>query len=394
MGAIIRRTSWSRSRLRSPALPARHPVSAKLTARAADDSRIQGLRRQPTGAQAGQRSFELFPDVTSMTSCRHRRGDGALARPDRSAVNNAGGSTVVPWQVLQSAVEAAKGRRLLFVDTCHSGNAYNQRLGNAAYHANIIAYTASRFDQEALEDAALGHGLFTYAVVEGLEGKGDVGGRRQVSTRELASYLVRRVRQLAKTIKGEQEQDDRRRAGAQYLGPRCAGPRAGAWRSTSRAAMPRTTCWRAGRPHTVRRSASWRSIRASRSRSTSRAAMPRTTCWRAGSATLTTSSHRVALLAVLLQLPLLPEPSAFSPASMPIATSAAIRLYSIAVVPRSSCAKLRTCSDIQDCVPMRMPKSPCPQHCSHFRAGRAAWPSAARPPAALRSRPACWHAPR
>ena len=59
------------------------------------------------------------------------------------------GSTVVPWQVLQSAVEAAKGRRLLFVDTCHSGNAYNQRLGNAAYHANIIAYTAARFDQEA-----------------------------------------------------------------------------------------------------------------------------------------------------------------------------------------------------------------------------------------------------
>ena len=77
------------------------------------------------------------------------------------------------------AVEAAKGRRLLFVDTCHSGNAYNQRLGNAAYHANIIAYTAARFDQEALEDSTLGHGLFTYAVVEGLEGKHGVAGQRQ-----------------------------------------------------------------------------------------------------------------------------------------------------------------------------------------------------------------------
>ena len=47
------------------------------------------------------------------------------------------------------AIEAAKGRRILFIDTCHSGNAYNQRLGNAAYHANIVAYTAARFDQEA-----------------------------------------------------------------------------------------------------------------------------------------------------------------------------------------------------------------------------------------------------
>ncbi|HSR81422.1 MAG TPA: hypothetical protein VLL28_11640 [Hyphomicrobiaceae bacterium] len=83
------------------------------------------------------------------------------------------GSTTVPWQVLQERVEAAKGRRLLFVDTCHSGNAYNQRLGNAAYHANIIVYTSARFDQEVLEDPVLGHGLFTY--VEGLAGKGRVG---------------------------------------------------------------------------------------------------------------------------------------------------------------------------------------------------------------------------
>ena len=115
------------------------------------------------------------------------------------------GSTVVPWQVLQSAVEAAKGRRLLFVDTCHSGNAYNQRLGNAAYHANIIAYTAARFDQEAMEDVKVGHGLFTLAVVEGLEGKADTGANRQISTKELATYVLQRVDELAKSLKGEQE---------------------------------------------------------------------------------------------------------------------------------------------------------------------------------------------
>ena len=115
------------------------------------------------------------------------------------------GSTVVPWQVLQSSIEAAKGRRLLFVDTCHSGNAYNQRLGNAAYHANIIAYAAARFDQEALEDASLGHGLFTYAVVEGLEGNSGNGGDRQISTKALAEYVVQRVGELAKRMNGEQD---------------------------------------------------------------------------------------------------------------------------------------------------------------------------------------------
>jgi len=115
------------------------------------------------------------------------------------------GSTVVQWQVLQAAIEGTKGRRVLFIDTCHAGNAYNQRLGNAAYHANIIAYTAARFDQEAIEDPKLGHGLFTYAVVEGLDGKGGLDAKRQVSTKELAAYVVKRVEELAKSLKGEQE---------------------------------------------------------------------------------------------------------------------------------------------------------------------------------------------
>ena len=114
-------------------------------------------------------------------------------------------STVVSWQILQEAVETAKGRRILLIDTCHSGNAYNQRIGNAAYHANIIAYTAARFDQTALEDAKLGHGLFTYAVVEGLGGKGELGAKQQISTKDLADYVVKRVEQLAKALKGEQE---------------------------------------------------------------------------------------------------------------------------------------------------------------------------------------------
>jgi WD40 repeat protein len=111
--------------------------------------------------------------------------------------------TVVPWQFLQEAVESAKGRRILFLDTCHSGNAYNEKVGNAAYHANIITYASARFDQEALEDADLGHGLFTYAIVEGLSGKSRA--RREISTRELADYVAERVGELAKAMSGEQK---------------------------------------------------------------------------------------------------------------------------------------------------------------------------------------------
>jgi WD40 repeat protein len=113
-------------------------------------------------------------------------------------------TTVVSWQVLQEAIERAKGRRIMLMDTCHSGNAYNRRLDNTAYHANIIAYTSADFDQEAMEDPSLGHGLFTYAVVEGLEGKGSLAGKREISTKELAEYVVKRVSELAKKLQGNQ----------------------------------------------------------------------------------------------------------------------------------------------------------------------------------------------
>ena len=54
-------------------------------------------------------------------------------------------------------------------------------------------------------DVKLGHGLFTLAVVEGLQGKADTGAKRQISTKELANYVLKRVDELAKSLKGEQE---------------------------------------------------------------------------------------------------------------------------------------------------------------------------------------------
>jgi uncharacterized caspase-like protein len=61
---------------------------------------------------------------------------------------------------------------------------------------------ATRFDQTAREDDALGHSLFTFAVVEGLEGKGAIAAHRQISTKELADYVIKRVEEL-----GEMRED-------------------------------------------------------------------------------------------------------------------------------------------------------------------------------------------
>jgi uncharacterized caspase-like protein len=68
--------------------------------------------------------------------------------------------------------------------------------------ANTASLAPARFDQTSREDDTLGDGLFTYAVVEGLEGKGGIAARRQISTKELGDYVIKRVEELAK---GRQE---------------------------------------------------------------------------------------------------------------------------------------------------------------------------------------------
>ncbi len=113
-------------------------------------------------------------------------------------------STVVPWVIFQERIEAANGRRILFLDTCHSGNSYNQRLSNDSYAANIIVYSAARWDQDALEDYSLGHGLFTYAVVQGINGAAK-NPNGEVKTESLRDFLRSRVQEMAKKLKGNQE---------------------------------------------------------------------------------------------------------------------------------------------------------------------------------------------
>ena len=154
-----------------------------------------------------QRTLETDTIVVSIAGHGHNEGANyrflaTNAAWDQGVLRS---STVVSWHALQEAIESAKGRRFLFVDTCHSENSYNARLGNAAYHANIIAYAASTFDQEALEDPALGHGLFTYAVVEGLEGKAALRTKGQISSKDLADYVSKRVDELARVMNARQE---------------------------------------------------------------------------------------------------------------------------------------------------------------------------------------------
>ena len=111
-------------------------------------------------------------------------------------------STVVKWSVLQQALQDAQGIRIMFVDTCHSRGAYNPRLIKDAADANIVVFSATDSATEAQEDANLGHGIFTYALAEGLNGKADFTKKGAISIGALYAFVSDEVKDLSK---GEQE---------------------------------------------------------------------------------------------------------------------------------------------------------------------------------------------
>ena len=111
--------------------------------------------------------------------------------------------------------ESAKGARFMFLDTCHSGNAYNPRALNESVNANILVYTAARWDQTANETARFGegHGLFTMAIAEGVRGKAKTA-EGEVRAEPLHVFLRRRVAEFVEAANKQIEAEQKAKPGA------------------------------------------------------------------------------------------------------------------------------------------------------------------------------------
>ena len=106
-------------------------------------------------------------------------------------------NSVIKWDILQEALQEAKGRRVLLVDTCYAGNAINPRLIKDASDAEIVVLSATDNRSVAQELPELKHGVFTYALLKGLKGKADlVGDDNVISINELYTYLEFTVKTL------------------------------------------------------------------------------------------------------------------------------------------------------------------------------------------------------
>jgi uncharacterized caspase-like protein/WD40 repeat protein len=104
-------------------------------------------------------------------------------------------SSLVDWADIQKAVERAEGTRVMLLDTCHAQNSFNPRLEKDAADARIVVFSATAANSTAAELPELGHGVFTFSLLEGLRGKA-ARGADGVRLLDLASYLSREVTRL------------------------------------------------------------------------------------------------------------------------------------------------------------------------------------------------------
>lgn len=108
---------------------------------------------------------------------------------------------LVPWDALRGALQKARGHRLLFFDTCHAGrvfsaDGYNAHLEKQAGDERIIALMATKANSLAEEMEGIGHGVFTYALMNGLKGAADYNRNNTIEMTELLRYTTGEVQRL------------------------------------------------------------------------------------------------------------------------------------------------------------------------------------------------------
>jgi WD40 repeat protein len=132
------------------------------------------------------------------------------------AAFNANGS-IRPSRAISSreiqAVLSMPGQKLVFIDACHSAGTsggLTQRVNNdrlindlnndSAIRASSVIFTSSKGDQSSLEMDQYKHGVFTYAILQGLKGEADLLKKGIITTTALYVYIREKVIELTKSL--------------------------------------------------------------------------------------------------------------------------------------------------------------------------------------------------
>jgi len=105
-------------------------------------------------------------------------------------------------------------KQVFILDACQSsgaleamesrtrGVAEEKAIAQLARSTGSFWITSTGTDQFATEFAKLGHGIFTYALMEGIRGEADANGDLRLTVRELSTYIENKVPELSDQLKG------------------------------------------------------------------------------------------------------------------------------------------------------------------------------------------------
>jgi WD40 repeat protein len=112
--------------------------------------------------------------------------------------------TCLNWVKVAESIAANKAKGIIFfADCCHAGAFAKQHRATQkdVFEAfqkkkGLFLYCSSRGNQYSLENADKRHGLFTYSILEALQGKADSNHDKNITTGELRKYVDNRVNLL------------------------------------------------------------------------------------------------------------------------------------------------------------------------------------------------------
>jgi hypothetical protein len=129
-------------------------------------------------------------------------------------------STALPMDELQTIFGRIEAERVVvFLDSCYSGagggRTFTSKKVRASYLDDLFLerlarskgraiVTASRPTEVSLELGELGHGLFSYYLIEGLKGAADLNRDGIVALQELYEYVEQQVAQKSRAVGGNQ----------------------------------------------------------------------------------------------------------------------------------------------------------------------------------------------
>lgn len=107
---------------------------------------------------------------------------------------------ILTYRIIKSAFRDAKAAtKLCIADACLSGGLTRQQTAqpgpkSSSDGSSVAMMLASRSTQNAVEDGRLAGGAFTYFLLKGLGGRGDLNGDGIVTIRELHRYVSPQVK--------------------------------------------------------------------------------------------------------------------------------------------------------------------------------------------------------